>query len=110
MFWTKMRKKIFVLAAAAFLAAGMENFEVVSLAAPAENGIGPGFDNMPEEASAETGETAETGGEASAKTGETAETGGEASAETGETAETGEEASAETGAEASAETLSLIHI
>ena len=51
MFWTKMRKKIFVLAAAAFLAAGMENFEVVSLAAPAENGIGPGFDNMPEEAS-----------------------------------------------------------
>ena len=59
MFWTKMRKKIFVLAAAAFLAAGMENFEVVSLAAPAENGIGPGFDNMPEEASAETGETAE---------------------------------------------------
>ena len=83
MFWTKMRKKIFVLAAAAFLAAGMENFEVVSLAAPAENGIGPGFDNMPEEASAETGETAETGGEASAETGETAETGGEASAETG---------------------------
>lgn len=76
MFWTKMRKKIFVLAAAAFLAAGMENFEVVSLAAPAENGIGPGFDNMPEEASAETGETAETGGEASAETGETAETGG----------------------------------
>ena len=76
MFWTKMRKKIFVLAAAAFLAAGMENFEVVSLAAPAENGIGPGFDNMPEEASAETGETAETGGEASGETGETAETGG----------------------------------
>ena len=99
MFWTKMRKKIFVLAAAAFLAAGMENFEVVSLAAPAENGIGPGFDNMPEEASAETGETAETGGEASAETGETAETGGEASGETGETAgETGAEASAETGA------------
>ena len=28
MFWTKMRKKIFVLAAAAFLAAGMGNFEV----------------------------------------------------------------------------------
>ena len=84
MFWTKMRKKIFVLAAAAFLAAGMENFEVVSLAAPAENGIGPGFDNMPEEASAETGETAETGGEASGETGETAgETGAEASAETG---------------------------
>ena len=27
MFWTKMRKKIFVLAAAAFLAAGMENFD-----------------------------------------------------------------------------------
>ena len=93
MFWTKMRKKIFVLAAAAFLAAGMENFEVVSLAAPAENGIGPGFDNMPEEASAETGE------EAAAETGETAETGGEASGETGETAgETGAEASAETGA------------
>ena len=86
MFWTKMRKKIFVLAAAAFLAAGMENFEVVSLAAPAENGIGPGFDNMPEEASGETGETAETGGEASGETGETAETGGEASGETGETA------------------------
>lgn len=84
MFWSKMRKKIFVLAAAAFLAAGMENFEVVSLAAPAENGIGPGFDNMPEEASAETGETAETGGEASGETGETAgETGAEASAETG---------------------------
>ena len=84
MFWTKMRKKIFVLAAAAFLAAGMENFEVVSLAAPAENGIGPGFDNMPEEASGETGETAETGGEASGETGETAgETGAEASAETG---------------------------
>ena len=84
MFWTKMRKKIFVLAAAAFLAAGMENFEVVSLAAPAENGIGPGFDNIPEEASAETGETAETGGEASGETGETAgETGAEASAETG---------------------------